>query len=492
MARALSRDTKLIIMDEPSAVLDSEEVKNLFRVVGELTVGRHRRRLHLPPARRDPPDRRSHLGHQGRPQHGERPARLRDADEGTDPAHDRPRRRERLPAARAVPDGRAGACSTVENLSVRGLFDDVNFTVRAGEVVGLAGLVGSGRSEILETIYGAIKSTTGTVDRRRQAPASPARCATPSTTAWVSRPRSARARGCCSTSRSTRTSRCRPSRDSLALSFLNERGGARGRARTDRGARTAARRPRPRDGHPLWRQPAEDPARPLARARHQGAAARRADPRRRRRRARGDLRAHPPARPPRAPPSSSSRARSRKCSGSRTACSSSPRARSSPQSTPTTSTSTACSTSSWKEVPRERADTGTTDTSNHEPDTDKRNWFSRFLGSRRRAQPRPRDRAARALRDRRDHRGRPVHQRRATSSRSSGYASIIGVCRIGMTFVIIGGGIDLSVGSVMGLALGRRDARRGAGLPPSSRTWLRHGARRARRRRRSPDSSTAS
>ena len=38
MARALSHDIKLIIMDEPSAVLDSEEVKNLFRVVEELTA----------------------------------------------------------------------------------------------------------------------------------------------------------------------------------------------------------------------------------------------------------------------------------------------------------------------------------------------------------------------------------------------------------------------------------------------------------------------
>ena len=37
MARALSRDIKLMIMDEPSAVLDSEEVNNLFRVVEELT-----------------------------------------------------------------------------------------------------------------------------------------------------------------------------------------------------------------------------------------------------------------------------------------------------------------------------------------------------------------------------------------------------------------------------------------------------------------------
>src|SRR5690606_23148341 len=37
MTRALSHDTKLIIMDEPSAVLDSQEVSNLFAVVRELT-----------------------------------------------------------------------------------------------------------------------------------------------------------------------------------------------------------------------------------------------------------------------------------------------------------------------------------------------------------------------------------------------------------------------------------------------------------------------
>ena len=38
MARALSRDARLIIMDEPSAVLDADEVDNLFRVVRELTA----------------------------------------------------------------------------------------------------------------------------------------------------------------------------------------------------------------------------------------------------------------------------------------------------------------------------------------------------------------------------------------------------------------------------------------------------------------------
>ena len=38
MARALSRDARLIIMDEPSAVLDGEEVEKLFGIVGDLAA----------------------------------------------------------------------------------------------------------------------------------------------------------------------------------------------------------------------------------------------------------------------------------------------------------------------------------------------------------------------------------------------------------------------------------------------------------------------
>jgi ABC-type sugar transport system ATPase subunit len=51
----------------------------------------------------------------------------------------------------------------VEHLSSEGRFDDVSFSVRAGEVVGLAGLVGAGRSDVAETIFGARARTSGRV-----------------------------------------------------------------------------------------------------------------------------------------------------------------------------------------------------------------------------------------------------------------------------------------------------------------------------------------
>jgi len=161
LARALSRDARLIVMDEPSAVLDSEEVDNLFRVVRELTRSgvavvyiSHR----LEEIRRI----------------GDRVTVLKDGRTVARnlPARDTPTTEViRLMTGRAVeyalpprgPEPTGEVVLEVSGLGRRGEFADVSFTVRAGEIVGLAGLVGSGRSEILETVYGARRASAGSV-----------------------------------------------------------------------------------------------------------------------------------------------------------------------------------------------------------------------------------------------------------------------------------------------------------------------------------------
>ncbi len=54
-------------------------------------------------------------------------------------------------------------------LTSPGVFEDVSFTVRAGEIVGLAGLVGAGRSEVARAVFGVDRYRTGSVtfDGRR-------------------------------------------------------------------------------------------------------------------------------------------------------------------------------------------------------------------------------------------------------------------------------------------------------------------------------------
>lgn len=51
----------------------------------------------------------------------------------------------------------------VRNLSCEGLFKDVSFTVREGEIVGFYGLVGAGRTEIAETLFGLRAASAGEI-----------------------------------------------------------------------------------------------------------------------------------------------------------------------------------------------------------------------------------------------------------------------------------------------------------------------------------------
>lgn len=56
----------------------------------------------------------------------------------------------------------------VENLSRRGEFEEISFELKRGEILGVAGLMGAGRSEIMETLFGIRKKTGGEIYVRGQ------------------------------------------------------------------------------------------------------------------------------------------------------------------------------------------------------------------------------------------------------------------------------------------------------------------------------------
>ncbi len=65
----------------------------------------------------------------------------------------------------------------VVGLERRGVFSDVTFTIRAGEIVGLYGIVGAGRTNVAEALYGLAPADAGTIaiDGRPVRIASPSR-----------------------------------------------------------------------------------------------------------------------------------------------------------------------------------------------------------------------------------------------------------------------------------------------------------------------------
>ena len=51
----------------------------------------------------------------------------------------------------------------LDKLTLLGVFNDISFSVRKGEIVGLGGLVGAGRTDVARAIFGVAPATSGTV-----------------------------------------------------------------------------------------------------------------------------------------------------------------------------------------------------------------------------------------------------------------------------------------------------------------------------------------
>ncbi|MCA9287989.1 MAG: sugar ABC transporter ATP-binding protein, partial [Phycisphaerales bacterium] len=97
-------------------------------------------------------------------------AAIRELSGGTPPDQESPASPGSPGAAHGpAPVGRAEAVLRVASLSSPGTINDISLDVRPGEIVGIGGLVGAGRSEVLDAIFGVDPRASGTVSVGGQA-----------------------------------------------------------------------------------------------------------------------------------------------------------------------------------------------------------------------------------------------------------------------------------------------------------------------------------
>jgi ABC-type sugar transport system ATPase subunit/ribose/xylose/arabinose/galactoside ABC-type transport system permease subunit len=159
IAKALSIDARVLVMDEPTSTISSREVDRLFEIVehlkrqgvailfishfideilrwgDEVTILRSGKRIvTLPSADLTPEQTVRHMI-------------------GTEPAAFFPKEETEI----GLP------VLSVRGLSGAGFVEDVSFEVRAGEILGFFGLVGAGRSEVAQMLFGITKPDQGEI-----------------------------------------------------------------------------------------------------------------------------------------------------------------------------------------------------------------------------------------------------------------------------------------------------------------------------------------
>lgn len=159
LVKAVSYKADLIIMDEPTSAMTESEVKHLFSIIGELTA----KGIAI-----------IYITHKMDEvfQIANEVSIYRDGKfvGNSDIASlDIPtlvnmmvgRSIQQMFPKEQVPIG--DELLRVENLSCEPYFKNVSFTLRRGEILGFAGLVGAGRSEVMETLFGIRRKTSGDI-----------------------------------------------------------------------------------------------------------------------------------------------------------------------------------------------------------------------------------------------------------------------------------------------------------------------------------------
>jgi ABC-type sugar transport system ATPase subunit len=163
IAAAVGEGAKVIVFDEPTSSLDQHDADRLYELIAELKL---RGTTLLYVSHRMPEIFRlcdeitvlrdgRHVSTQ--------PAALLDETTLVQQMIGR-RVADYFPASGSHAEG--AEILRLDKLSSDGKFTDVSFSIRAGEVLGLAGLVGAGRTQIADSIFGLDRATRGTISVR--------------------------------------------------------------------------------------------------------------------------------------------------------------------------------------------------------------------------------------------------------------------------------------------------------------------------------------
>lgn len=159
IAKAISHDAKVIIMDEPTSALSDKEVATLFKTIKELKA----KGVAI-----------IYISHKMEEiaQIADTVTVLRDGKYvGTKPSAELDQNTLiSMMVGRTIDslfpkagDQMGEVVLSVKNLSIPGKFHDISFDLRAGEVLGLAGLMGAGRTEVARAIFGLDSLAEGAI-----------------------------------------------------------------------------------------------------------------------------------------------------------------------------------------------------------------------------------------------------------------------------------------------------------------------------------------